>query len=345
MFLHVKCKRIVINYFLLEIIIIGDSMFDAHYDMLSYILIKKNDVKFLKKYSREVFNRNNIIGGIFNLFYMNVSEMKKGVGISKSEINVIENFKFVKGFIESNKLFSKDIKFLYAIEGVDYLDDLSEIDELYSLGLRAVGLVWNNESKFGGGIRGSESAGLTSLGKKLVHKLVSLGILIDLSHANEKTFFEVISECKKLKREGYSPFVFASHSNIRTLCNIDRNLTDKMALSIKKLGGVVGVCSVKDFCVNIKDINNKYIDYEQFYIEHIKYLKNLFGGVDNIVISTDDMKYYLDKPKYYKNANIYKHSEVKKRMYNTLLKNGFKKGEIDKLLYKNFIDKILKRVS
>src|SRR5699024_5486152 len=103
-------------------------MFDCHYDLLTYILMKKNDVNFLKNYCRKVYNKNNITGGIFNLFYMTPKEMKEEIGIEENEINPIKNLAEVKQFIESNKLVSKDINYIFGIEGLDYLQNIDDID-------------------------------------------------------------------------------------------------------------------------------------------------------------------------------------------------------------------------
>ena len=103
-------------------------MFDCHYDLLTYILMKKNDVNFLKNYCSKVYNESNITGGIFNLFYMTPKEMKEEIGIEENEINPIKNLAEVKQFIESNNLILKDINYIFGIEGLDYLQNIDDID-------------------------------------------------------------------------------------------------------------------------------------------------------------------------------------------------------------------------
>ena len=82
-------------------------MFDCHFDLLTYILMKKNEKEFLKEYCSKVYRKDNITGGIFNLFYMSEKEMKEEIGIDKAQINLIENLKEVKEYIEQNQLISK----------------------------------------------------------------------------------------------------------------------------------------------------------------------------------------------------------------------------------------------
>ena len=319
-------------------------MFDCHYDLLTYILMKKNDVNFLKRYCDKVYNKNNITGGIFNLFYMSPKEMKEEIGIEENQIDLIKNLTEVRQFIESNSLISKDINYIFGIEGLDYLQNIDDIDILYSLGLRSTNVVWNNENKFGGGAKSDKNIGLTNLGKNLIEKLIDKKIAIDLSHANEKTFFDIIDFCKYMKKHGKTPIVFASHSNARTLCDVPRNLTDEQLIAIKKLDGVIGVVSIKKFCIDTDDVCNPNIDFEQKYLEHIDYIKNLLGGIENIAVATDDMKYYYIEPEYYQNANIYLHYEVKGKLENALIKNGYNNFEIKQILENNFKEKILSRL-
>lgn len=319
-------------------------MFDCHYDLLTYILMKKEDKEFLKNYCNKVYNKNNITGGIFNLFYMSKQEMKDEIGISENQINVIENLKEVKQYIEENKLISDDINYIFGIEGLDYLEKIDDIDILYSLGLRSTNIVWNNENQFGGGAKADNACGLTESGKRLVEKLINKKIAIDLSHANEKTFWDIIQICKKYKEEGKDPIVFASHSNAKSICNVPRNLSDEQLLAIKELGGVIGIVSIKRFCIDTVDVGNVNIDFEQKYIDNMNYVRKLLGGIENIAVATDDMRYYYMEPEYYQNANIYQHYDVKERLSGALKRNHYSNHEIEKILNLNFKEKILKRM-
>jgi len=306
--------------------------------------MKKEDKEFLKEHCKNVYTKENITGGIFNLFYMTEQEMQEEIGIEKEQIQVVENLKEVKQYIEENQLIPEGIDYIFGIEGLDYLEKIEDIDTLYALGLRSTNPVWNNENAFGGGVRASKHVGLTKLGEQLIEKLVQKGIAIDVSHANEATFWDMIQVCRKLKREGKDPIIFASHSNAKSICDVARNITDEQIMAIKELGGVIGVVSIKRFCVNTTNIGDETIDFEQSYIEQIIYLKNLLGGVEHIAVATDDMRYYDIEPEYYQNANIYKLSEVKERLRSALLNHHFQEDEIEKILERNVRKKIFARV-
>lgn len=271
-------------------------MFDCHCDLLTYIYTNRNNIEKIKKVCNTIYNKENINGAIFNLFFMSEQEMKEELGIEKNEINIIHMLKTVRNIIQKEMIISKNVKYIYGIEGLDYLENISDIDTLYELGVRSVNIVWNNKNKFGGGTRAEESFGLTNLGEELVEKLVDKNISIDLSHANEKTFYDIIEKAKDLKNKGKNPKLFASHSNLKSIYNVKRNLTDKQIIEIKKMNGIIGIVEYKRFVCE----ENK--NYEQYYIEHINYLKNLLDGVENISLSTDDEIYYN---KILENANIF----------------------------------------
>lgn len=313
-------------------------MFDCHYDLLTYIYMNRRNLRLVISHCKRIFN-NNITGGIFNLFYMSEQEMYDELGIYPNEIDIIQNLKIVNYLIRRYGIIPRHIKYLIGIEGLDYLKSIEDIDILHKLGVRSVGIVWNNKNKFGTGVKAESTEGLTSLGEQLVEKLVNKKIAIDLSHANEKTFYDIIYKCKELKQKGLSPIVFASHSNAKMYCNVHRNLTDRQLLEIKNLDGIVGVVSIKQFCTRYKDL-----DYEVAYINHIKYLKRLFGDVNNIAVATDDMSYYKIEPEIYQNMNVFKQEEAKQKIEKLLLENKFSSEEIEKILNKNVQEKLIKRI-
>lgn len=313
-------------------------MFDCHYDLLTYIYMNRKNLNPVIKHCNEIFY-NNITGGIFNLFYMSEKEMKDELGIDKKDINLIQNLKDVNYLIRRFRIIPSNINYIIGIEGLDYLEKIEDIDILYALGLRSVGIVWNNQNKFGGGSKTSNKYGLTKLGEELIEKLVKKNIAIDLSHCNDKTFYDIIYKCKSLKLQGFEPIVFASHSNCNRVCNNLRNLTDDQIKNIKSLGGVIGVVSIKKFCSNSDNAS-----YELEYIKHIDHLKRLLGSIESVAIATDDMSYYNIEPEYYKNMNIFKHKEVRKQIQELLLKNGYTKDEIFRIMYRNVYDKLLTRL-
>ncbi|MTD27516.1 dipeptidase [Erwinia sorbitola] len=126
------------------------------------------------------------------------------------------------------------------IEGAEALDDeLSQLDRWQQAGLRSIGPFWNLPNRFGFGISGSfpgspdTGEGLTAAGKRLIAACNQRGLMIDLSHMNEKSFWQTAQLSD-------APLV-ASHSNVHTLCPQPRNLTDAQLTAIAESDGLVGL--------------------------------------------------------------------------------------------------------
>ncbi|MBF9233731.1 dipeptidase [Microvirga alba] len=126
------------------------------------------------------------------------------------------------------------------IEGAEGIDpDLHMLDVLYETGLRSIGPVWSRPNIFGHGVpfrypsTPDTGPGLTDLGRNLVRACNRLKVMIDLSHLNEKGFWDVA----KLTD---APLV-ATHSNAYAISPHSRNLTDKQLAAIRESRGMVGV--------------------------------------------------------------------------------------------------------
>ncbi len=129
---------------------------------------------------------------------------------------------------------------LLHFEGVEAIDtDLDSLHIFYQAGLRSVGITWSRPNAFGYGVpfafpRDPDiGPGLTAAGKALVRECNQLGIMIDLSHLNEKGFWDVAALSN-------APLV-ATHSNAHALAATPRNLTDKQLDAVKESGGIVGM--------------------------------------------------------------------------------------------------------
>ena len=122
---------------------------------------------------------------------------------------------------------------ILAIEGGGgLLPDSVEIDTLYRMGLRVMSLCWDtNELATSAWDR--EDLGLTEEGRLMVDILSAYGIIIDVSHLSDKSFYEVA------ERTAYP--IIATHSNFRDICQSPRNLTLDMARKIAARGGIIGL--------------------------------------------------------------------------------------------------------
>jgi membrane dipeptidase len=131
------------------------------------------------------------------------------------------------------------------MEGAEAIGpDLDELEQLHAAGLRSLGLVWSRPNIFGHGVpfaypRSPDTGpGLTSAGKELVRACNQLGVMIDVSHLNERGFWDVAAVTT-------APLV-ATHACAHAICPSTRNLTDRQLDAIGESDGVVGF----NLCVN-----------------------------------------------------------------------------------------------
>jgi membrane dipeptidase len=129
---------------------------------------------------------------------------------------------------------------LMGIEGGHSIEaDIHLLRDYYRLGVRYMTLSWSNTNEWAdssGDINDSKIEhhnGLTDFGKQVVLEMNRLGMMVDISHVADKTFWDAIATTK-------AP-VIASHSSARALVNAPRNMTDDMLKAVAKNGGVVQV--------------------------------------------------------------------------------------------------------
>ena len=133
----------------------------------------------------------------------------------------------------------KRLAAMLGVEGGHMIEDkIENLDALYVRGVRYMTLTWNNSTSWATSAadettKGDSLAhkGLTDLGKKIIKRMNDLGMLIDVSHNGEQTFWDVIKLTKK-------PLI-ASHSSVWAFCNHRRNLKDDQIIAIAKNGGVI----------------------------------------------------------------------------------------------------------
>lgn len=176
------------------------------------------------------------------------------------------------------------IALVYHIEGAEVIDaEFEALDALYRRGLRSVGIVWSRNNIFGNGVpftfpgTPDFGGGLTGLGKELVKRCNAMGVAIDLSHLNEKGFWDVAKVSDK-------PLI-ASHSNVHALCTTPRNLTDRQLDAIRETGGLVGLNFACGFLREDGDHGRSDTPLETM-IRHLDYLVGRLGE-DSVGLGSD----------------------------------------------------------
>ena len=133
----------------------------------------------------------------------------------------------------------KKLASMLGVEGGHMIEDkIENLDALYARGARYLTLTWNNSTSWATSAADEMTKGdslphkgLTDLGVKIVERMNELGMLIDISHNGEQTFWDVIKYTKKP--------IIASHSSVWAFCHHRRNLKDDQIKAIAKNGGVI----------------------------------------------------------------------------------------------------------
>lgn len=116
-------------------------------------------------------------------------------------------------------------------------DDLNKLDSLYARGTRYMTLTWNNNTSWATSAKHETDTshpthlGLNDFGKQVVQHMNKIGMMVDLSHVGERTFWDAIHTTTKP--------VLVSHSDVYNLCPVFRNLKDEQIKAIAKNGGVI----------------------------------------------------------------------------------------------------------
>ena len=175
--------------------------------------------------------------------------------------------------------------------GHQFENDLDKMEALYNRGVRYITLTWNNSTPWATsasdetnpeGVMNSEGKkGLTAFGKEVVKKMNALGIMVDISHVGEQTFYDVINTTKKP--------VIASHSSVYTLCPHKRNLKDDQIKAVAKNGGVIQI-----------NFNSGFID-PSVEPRETAFLEKHKAEIDSIV-KTGMLSYHAEESMYRKYA-------------------------------------------
>jgi membrane dipeptidase len=149
------------------------------------------------------------------------------------KIVVAKTWKDIQKTLKENKIVAQ-----FGVEGGHMIEDhIDRLDTFYKRGVRYMTLTWNNSPSWASSHADEKDPtytgpkGLTSFGKEIIARMNKLGIIVDISHVGEATFWDAIKTTTKP--------VIASHSNAYSICPVTRNLKDDQILAVGKNGGVI----------------------------------------------------------------------------------------------------------
>lgn len=150
---------------------------------------------------------------------------------------------------------------------------LDRVREFYDAGVRVSQITYNYQNWAGSGCKEKNGSGVTRFGGELIMAMNDVGMLIDLSHANEATMLDTIAISERP--------VSISHTCCMAVYENERNTTDRALKALADKGGVVGICQIRPF------ITNKRPDVAlPDYFNHIDHAVNV-AGIDHVAIGSD----------------------------------------------------------
>ncbi len=314
-------------------------IFDCHGDIWTDVTVQRNKGKkdIIKSRHLNRFRKGNIIGGIFVLWidlpYDKTPEKRLIEMVEATSVEVMENQDILEIILKSedfNRALNEDkLAVIIGIEGLSGIGEkINLINALYMFGVRHASLTWNEENVLATGVRGNPNRGVTKLGEKAINLMESLGIIIDVSHANDKTFWDIYSMTTK-------PFI-ASHSNCRSLCNVKRNLADEQLRAISDRGGLVGLNSFNEFV----HLDKGKQDLKHL-VDHLDHMVEIMG-VDHVCFGFDFFDFLENDTTddFVEGDTIgtkdFENVSKTENLINEMVKRGYSDDDIEKISYKNF---------
>lgn len=311
-------------------------IFDAHGDILTDMYqegLNKNKDSFKKRHL-ELYKKGGVTHSIFvnytdpytkdtklfsKIFENAFIELRNNSDIFK----ICLNYEDMLISLDENK-----IGVIVGMEGVMQLEGVKQLRDLYSKGVRHASLTWNEENRYASGLDNPNTRGLTDEGIKILAEMEKLGILIDLAHLNEVSFFDVVNSTS-------SPLII-SHGNTKALCDHRRNYTDKQLLAIKNSNGVIGLCGINKFIAIDKENQNV-----QYLVKHIDYAVKLIG-IDHVGLGFDFCYYLYDNVLDNHVDGLMTIADVP-NIFTELKKIGYSDNDIEKIKHLNF-ERVIKEI-
>jgi len=206
---------------------------------------------------------------------------------------------------------------LLSVEGGEILgEDLFMLDIIFKLGVRALGLTWNQRNALAAGVGELDTnLKLSNFGQDVVHRMNKLGMLVDVSHLNEAGFWHVLEVSK-------DP-IAASHSCAKALCDHPRNLTDQQLRALGRHKGVVGVNFYPQFLKETRVATRADV------VRHICHIAEV-AGVETVGLGSD-FDGIEETPEGLGNVGDYNY------LLEDLIKTGFSNREVELIMGRNFI--------
>lgn len=236
---------------------------------------------------------------------------------SNGIFRVIHSQKELNQFITDRNANRKLTAGMLGLEGAHCLEnDLNNLDAFYNAGVRYIGLTHFFDNEWGGSAHGVNKSGITEKGKELLRKMEEKHIIIDVAHASPKLIDDIFANTT-------GPIIL-SHGGVKGTCDNIRNLSDAQIIEIGKRNGLVGI-GMWDSAVCGSDASAT--------ARAIKYVADKIG-VDKVAMGSD-----------FDGATESSYDVIGfKEVVNALLKEGFNRNDIEKIMGGNVRNFLLRNL-
>lgn len=304
------------------------KIFDLHADIGCDVLYhhKNNEKNILDRYHTPKLLKGQVEGICMASFFSGVEswqDMQEMILTLENELN--QQTVWHRILTQKDCTVDKPLAIM-SVEGMCGIKEHGEkaIEWMYQHGIRVASLCWNDENACATGVKGNSKRGLSELGKTIIHKMDELHMIIDVSHANEKTFWDILNTSKGC--------VIATHSNASALCDHPRNLTDEQIKAIASKNGLIGMNACAYFVDH--DLNKVNVDA---LAKHAEYIKNLVGA-EYIACGFDFMDFFPDSDE--STISDLQDASQAQHFIEALKNHHFTDEEIKKIAYQNVMDRI-----
>lgn len=189
------------------------------------------DVQFFSVWTGETARTKE---GFYHDAIQEIDSLNVIVAKNPEDISLARTYKEVKRALRQDKLVA-----LIGVEGGHMIEsDMTKLRQLYDLGMRYLTLTWNNSTDWATSAMDETQKGdslprkgLTDFGKQVVRRMNELGVIVDLSHTGEQTFYDAIATTTRP--------VILSHSSVWNICPVFRNVKDDQVKAVAKNKGVI----------------------------------------------------------------------------------------------------------
>ncbi|WP_418359147.1 dipeptidase [Sphingobacterium detergens] len=224
--------------------------------------------------------------GAFEHANAQIDALEKMTAANAKNIALAKSVRDIDAILKAGKIAA-----LIGVEGGNMIEgSIDNLIKLHERGAKYLTLTWNYNVPWAScaamesGKMDSKAKGLTDHGKAIIRKMNELGMLVDLSHGGEQTFYDVIAVSSKP--------ILVSHSNAYRLCPHFRNLKDEQLEALKKNGGVIGVNFYSGFLDPEYETRLKRI-YTQQFGENADTTLSTWKMYDKLPV---DVRYEVDAP-------------------------------------------------